>query len=85
MKMRWFVVEVSISSSENCIITGNCATEALAKTVVDALEAQSDRIFRIVGPITQNMMDGKLDPEDIKLVEAQMEHLEHQQSGGLTH
>jgi len=85
MKMRWFVVEVPVSSSENCIIAGNCATEALAKAVVDSLEVQSDRIFRVVGPITQNMMDGKLDPKDIELVEAQMEHIELQQSGGLTH
>lgn len=85
MKMRWFVVEVPASSSDNCITAGNCATEALAKAVVEALELRSDRIFRIVGPITQNMMEGKLDPKDIELVEAQMERLEHQQAGGLSH
>lgn len=83
--MRWFVVEVPVSSSENCITVGNCATEALAKTVVDSLEAQSDRLFRVVGPITQNMMDGKLDPKDIELVEAQLQQIEHQQAGGQLH
>lgn len=85
MLMRWFVVEVPVSSSESCITVGNCKTKDLAQIVVDTLEAQSDSIFRIVGPITQNMMEGRLNPEDIKLVEAQMEHLEHQQAGGLTH
>lgn len=85
MKMRWFVVEVSVSSSDICVTVGNCKTKALAMDVVAALEPQSDSIFRVVGPITQNMMDGKLDPKDIELVEAQLEHIEHQQAGGQLH
>lgn len=74
-----------MSSSDTCITVGNCATEALAKTVVDALEPRSDRIFRIVGPISENMIQGRLDPEDIKLVEAQLEHIEYEQAGGQIH
>jgi len=85
MLMRWFVVQVPISSNGVCIIAGNCKTKELAMKVVDSLEEQCNDIFRVVGPITQNMLEGKLDPEDIELVEATMEHLEHQQSGGLTH
>lgn len=85
MLMRWFVVEVPVSSSESCITVGNCKTKALAADVVTALEATSDSLFRVVGPITQNMLEGKLNPEDIELVEATMENLEYQQAGGLTH
>ncbi len=85
MKMRWFVVEVPVSSSESCITVGNCKTKDLAQAVVDALELQSDSIFRVVGPITQNMMDGKLNPEDIALVEAQLQQIEHRQAGGQLH
>ncbi len=85
MKMRWFVVEVSISSSDDCVIVGNCKTKDLAQIVVDTLEEQSDSIFRVVGPITQNMMDGKMDPKDIELVEAQLQQIEHRQAGGQLH
>ena len=85
MLMRWFVVEVPVRSSDVCVIAGNCKTKALAADVVTALEAQSDSLFRVVGPITQNMLEGRINPEDIELVEAQMEHLEHRQAGGLTH
>ena len=85
MKMRWFVVEVPVESSESCVTVGNCKTKALAMDVVTTLAAQSDSIFRVVGPITQNMLEGRLNPEDIELVEATMEHLEYQQAGGQTH
>lgn len=85
MLMRWFVIEIPVSSSDVCIVVGNCKTKALAVAVVTQLELQSDRLFRIVGPITQNMLEGRLNPKDIELVEAQMECLEHQQAGGLTH
>ncbi len=85
MLMRWFVVEVPVRSSNTCVTVGNCKTKALAIDVVTVLEAQSDSIFRVVGPITQNMLEGRLNPEDIELVEATMEHLEYQQAGGQTH
>ncbi len=85
MLTRWFVVEVPVRSSDTCITVGNCKTKKLADDVVAELELQSDSIFRVVGPITQNMLEGKLNPEDIELVEATMEHLEHQQAGGQTH
>ena len=85
MLMRWFVVEVPVGSSDTCVTVGNCKTKALAMDVVTTLEAQSDSIFRVVGPITQNMLEGRMNPEDIELVEATMEHLEHQQAGGLIH
>ena len=85
MLMRWFVVEVPVRSSDPCVTVGNCKTKALAMDVVTVLEAQSDSIFRVVGPITQNMLEGRMNSEDLELVEAQMEHLEHQQAGGLIH
>ncbi len=85
MKTRWFVVEVPVSSSDTCVTVGNCKTKDLAQKVVDALETQSDSIFRVVGPISENMIQGKLDPEDIKLVEAHLQHIEHLQAGGSTH
>lgn len=85
MLMRWFVVEVPVRSSDVCVVVGNCKTKAMAAEVVTSLELQSDRLFRVVGPITQNMIEGRMNPEDIELVEATMEHLEHQQAGGLTH
>ncbi len=84
MLMRWFVVEVS-DDRENGIIVGNCKTKAMVEQVVIALRAQSNRTFKIVGPITQNMLEGRMNPEDIKIVEAQMEHLEYEQAGGQTH
>lgn len=84
MKMRWFVVVVSDDRIDGAIV-GNCATLTLAENVIDALVAQSDKTFRIVGPITENMIHGKLDPKDIELVEAQMEHFEYQQAGGQIH
>ena len=84
MLMRWFVVEVS-DDRENCIIVGNCKTKAIAEQAIIALRAQSNRSFKTIGPITQNMLEGRMNPEDIELVEAQMEHLEHQQAGGLIH
>ena len=84
MLMRWFVVEVS-DDREDGIIVGNCKTKAMAKQVVIALRVQSNRSFKIIGPITQKMLEGRMNPEDIELVEAQMEHLEHQKAGGLTH
>ena len=82
--MRWFVVEVS-NDREDGIIVGNCKTKAMAEQVVIALREQSDRSFKTVGPITQNMLEGRMNSEDLELVEAQMEHLEHRQAGGLTH
>lgn len=85
MLMRWFVVEIPVRSSDTCVTVGNCKTKALAMDVVTALEAQSDSIFRVVGPITQNMLEGRMNPEDIELVEATMENFEYQQAGGLTH
>ncbi len=85
MSMRWFVVEVPVSSLDTCVIVGNCKTKASAMDAVTTLEAQSDSIFRVVGPITQNMLEGRLNPEDIELVEATMEQLEYQQAGGQTH
>lgn len=84
MLMRWFVVEVS-DDREDCIVVGNCKTKDLAKHTLIALNAQCDRNFKIVGPITQNMLEGRMNPEDIELVEAQMEHLEYEQAGGLIH
>jgi len=84
MKSRWFIVEVSNESLDGTIV-GNCATKALAEILVDALIAQSNRIFKIVGPITENMIQGRLDPKDIELVEAQMEQNEYKQAGRLTH
>ena len=85
MLMRWFVVQVPISSNSTCVIAGNCKTEELAKKVVDALEEQCDDIFRVVGPVTQNMIEGKLNLEDIDLAEAHMEHVELKNSGGRVH
>lgn len=85
MLMRWFVMEVPVKSSDTCVIVGNCKTKAIAADVLTSLELQSDRIFRVVGPITQNMLEGRMNPEDIELVEAQMERLEYEQAGGLTH
>ena len=85
MKTRWFVVEVPVSSSDVCVTVGNCKTKDLAQKVVDALEVQADSIFRVVGPISENMVQGRLDPKDIELVEAHLQHIEHQQTGGLTH
>lgn len=84
MLMRWFVVEVSDDRTD-CTIVGNCKTKEMAKQVIITLNAQSDRLFRIVGPITQNMIEGKLNPEDLALVEAQIEHIEYEQGGGRMH
>lgn len=83
--MRWFIVEVPVNSSEVCKTVGNCATKKLAADLVIALEQSSDRIFRVVGPITQNMIEGKLNPEDIELAVAHVEHLELLQTGKQTH
>lgn len=85
MLMRWFVIEIPVSSSDICIVVGNCKTKALAVDVITQLELQSDRLFRIVGPITQNMLEGRLNAEDIELAEAQMEHIEYEQAGGQVH
>ena len=84
MKMRWFVIEVS-DDREDCIIVGNCVSTEMARKVTTALREQSSRTFKTIGPITQNMLDGKLNPEDLALAEAEMERNEYQQSGGQTH
>lgn len=84
MLMRWFVVEVS-DDREDGIIVGNCKTKAMAEQVIIAMRALSNRNYKTIGPITQNMLEGRMNPEDIELVEAQMEQLEYEQAGGLTH
>lgn len=82
---RWFVMEIPVSSLEVCKIVGNCKTEKLAGDLVVALEAQSDGLFRVVGPITQNMIEGKLNPEDFKIAVAHAEYLECLQTGKQLH
>lgn len=84
MLMRWFVVAVSDDSAD-CIIVGNCKTRELANICIAAVREQSDRNFKVIGPITQNMLEGRISPEDIELVEAQLEHIAFQQSGRRTH
>lgn len=85
MLMRWFVVQVPVSNSDSCIIVGNCKTQGLAQKVVDTLEEQSDSIFRVVGPITETMLQGKMTEEDLELVTAEIERAEMLMHGGRIH
>ncbi|KKL75477.1 hypothetical protein LCGC14_2054490 [marine sediment metagenome] len=84
MSMRWFVIAVS-DDSEDCILVGNCKTRGLAGELLAAVREQSNRNLKIVGPITETMLQGKISEEDLKRVEAELEHVEHLQSGGRTH
>lgn len=84
MLMRWFVVAVS-NDSEDCILIGNCKTRELANKCIAAVREQSNRSFKIVGPITETMLQGRVSEEDLKRVEAELELIEYHQSGSLTH
>lgn len=81
MKTRWFVVEVS-DEHIDCPIVGNCDTKELAEDVVTSLTMQSERNFKIIGPITENMIQGRCNSEDVKIIEAVMEHFEYISRGG---
>ncbi len=85
MLMRWFVVQVPVKSEDTCVIAGNCKTQELAQKVVDALEASSDSIFRVVGPITETMIRGEVTEEDLELVTAEIERVEMLMHGGRLH
>ncbi len=85
MLSRWLVVQVPVRSSDACITAGNCETKDLAQSLVDALEMQSDNIFRVVGPITENMIQGKVTEEDVAQVVAEMECVEMLMHGGHLH
>lgn len=84
MLMRWFVVSVS-DDNEDCVLIGNCKTRELAGRCIASLREQSDRNFKIVGPITETMLQGRVSEEDLKRVEAELELIEYHQSGSLTH
>ena len=84
MSYRWLVISITEESIEAPIV-GNCPTRDDAEIIASNLKALSGYEFKIIGPISVNMIKGVMTKADVDQVEAEIEANQLRNSGAFLH
>ena len=84
MSYRWLVISITEDSIEAPIV-GNSPTRGDAESTAACLKALSGLEFKIIGPISVNMIKGVMTKADVDQVQAELEANQLRNQGGYLH
>lgn len=84
MSYRWLVISITDDSIEAPIV-GNSPTRDDAEMAASSLKALSGYEFKIIGPISANMIKGVMTKADVDMVEAELEANQLRNQGKYLH
>ena len=84
MECRWLVISITEDKIESPIV-GNSPTRVDAESTAACLKALSGLEFKIIGPISVNMIKNQMTEGDVDLVEAELEANQLRNRGAFLH